>query len=308
MHRIPFGKGHGTENDFVLLFDPDDTLDLTDAAVTTLCDRRRGLGADGVIRVTRAPGIAAEDDSAWFMDYRNADGSVAQMCGNGVRVMTAFLETIGAVQLAAADELSVHTRAGVKTVRRHALGYAVDLGPWFIPGGSVALDRGWDTEVSLALHKNADGHDAPAMRPGLTVDVGNPHVVVAVSDQKSLAAADLRTAPALEPDPVGGANIEIIHPRHDSSADGGHITMRVHERGVGETRSCGTGAVAAALAARVWAGRGAPLLWDVTVPGGDLRVAIPDGDILRGDHVELAGPAVIVANGHLGDDFAAHLS
>ncbi len=96
---VPFVKGHGTENDFVLIPDLDAALDLTPAAVAAICDRRAGLGADGVLRVVRAAkhpdGAAYAAEAEWFMDYRNADGSVSEMCGNGVRVFARYLVDSG---------------------------------------------------------------------------------------------------------------------------------------------------------------------------------------------------------------------
>jgi diaminopimelate epimerase len=133
-------------------------------------------------------------------------------------------------------------------------------------------------------------------RPALSVDVGNPHTVLALADEAELAAADLTRAPAVQPLPPQGTNVELVVPLGESTADDGvlvgQVRMRVHERGVGETRSCGTGACAAALAVRTWAGAGAPDVWLVHVPGGTVRVRLlPSGD------VELAGPAAIVATG-----------
>ena len=281
MTALRVSKGHGTENDFVLLPDLDGELDLTPGLVAALCDRRAGLGGDGVIRVVRtaaAPGDAPAGPE-WFMDYRNADGSLAEMCGNGIRVFVAYLRREGLVSLADGASLAVGTRAGVKQVRRDGDLLAADLGPWSVTDGT--------TSVAVP--------GEPAGLPGLGVDVGNPHVVVALPDTDALAAADLTRAPALHPVPPAGANVELIVPM--PPADGvGHLVMRVHERGSGETRSCGTGAVAAVIAARAWAVEGAPDEWRVDVPGGRLRVRVEPGAVRSGAHVELAGPAVIVAD------------
>ncbi|KQT00936.1 diaminopimelate epimerase [Cellulomonas sp. Leaf395] len=293
-------KGHGTQNDFVLLDDRDALVDLSAALVRGLADRRAGVGGDGVIRVVASEhlpeGVAAlaDDPSArWFMDYRNADGSVAEMCGNGVRVFAAYLERLG-LWNAADGELALGTRAGVRRVRRvpvpagvgDDVWYSVDMGRWHLPGGSQAVRDGADAEVVVAGLEVA--------RAGLSVDVGNPHVVLALGDEDELTAADLTRAPQVTPVPPHGTNVELVVPLGEHEApDGsqiGRVRMRVHERGVGETRSCGTGACAAALAVRTWAGTGAPDVWLVDVPGGTVRVSVlPDG------HVELAGPAVLVA-------------
>jgi diaminopimelate epimerase len=314
---IRFAKGHGTQNDFVLVHDPDGELDLTPAQVAGLCDRRGGIGGDGMIRVVRSsavptaeregiPGLGAAD---WFMDYRNADGSLAQMCGNGIRVFVHYLRQSGLVALADGESIQVDTRAGTKTVRRAGDLYSADLGPWFVVGGQEAAEAGFDATVHLR------GDDIGL--PGLRLDLGNPHVVVALPTLALLADADLSVAPRVQPRPGQGTNVEVVVPRHHGTADVGHLTMRVHERGVGETRSCGTGAAAAALAARVWGGSQAPDRWVVDVPGGRVDVTVnaaatpvdgsPDGGaragasgqdgLLGGASVELCGPAVIVATG-----------
>jgi diaminopimelate epimerase len=299
---VRFAKGHGTQNDFVLIPDPDGLLDLDAATVAGWCDRRAGLGGDGLIRVVRtqaagearpapAPAELEASTPEWFMDYRNADGSLAEMCGNGLRVFVAYLQHLGLVALADGDQLTVATRAGVKRVRREGDVLAADLGPWHIPGGAGSAAVGADVEVSVP--------GLPPALPGLSVDVGNPHVVLALPDVDRLVGADLTLAPAVTPVPEHGTNVELVVPLHDATAATGHLRMRVHERGVGETRSCGTGAVAAVLAARVWAGEGAPHRWHVEVPGGRLRVTVPRGSLLDGDAVELAGPAVVVAEGTL---------
>lgn len=292
-------KGHGTQNDFVLLDDRDALVELSPALVRGLADRRAGVGGDGVIRVVASENVpegvsalAEEPAARWFMDYRNADGSVAEMCGNGVRVFAAYLERLGLWD--GTGELALGTRAGVRRVRRVAVPagigddvwYAVDMGTWHLPGGSQAVRDGADAEVAVAGLEVA--------RAGLSVDVGNPHVVLALGDEDELTAADLTRAPEVTPVPPNGTNVELVVPLGEHEApDGslvGRVRMRVHERGVGETRSCGTGACAAALAVRTWAGAGAPDVWLVDVPGGTVRVTVlPEG------HVELAGPAVLVA-------------
>jgi diaminopimelate epimerase len=289
---LRFVKGHGTQNDFVLVVDPDGTLDLPASLVATLCDRRAGIGGDGLIRVVRSAalpeGTAQDGQAEWFMDYRNADGSPAEMCGNGIRVFARYLTESGLVRLREGEEVAVGTRAGVKRVRRDGDGFAVDLGPWRIVGGDQAASAGADATVTLP------GEHVGL--PGLSVDVGNPHVVVALPDDARLAAADLTRPPAVHPVPPSGVNVELVVPEHETRA---HLRMRVHERGVGETRSCGTGAVAAVLAARVWAGERAPDAWDVDVPGGRVMVRAPHGQLIAGESVELSGPAVLIADGEV---------
>jgi len=282
--QLTFTKGHGTENDFVLVPDVDGELDLTAEQVRRLTDRHAGIGGDGVIRVVRTTAAAEVSDQAdraeWFMDYRNADGSPAEMCGNGVRVFVRYLLREGLVP-EAADELVVATRGGPKTVRLDDGMPAVDLGEWRMVGGEQALAAGGDATVRVI--------GLPDELPGLSFDLGNPHTVVLLPGEPELAQADLSRAPVVDPVPAHGTNVEFVVPLAP-----GHLAMRVHERGVGETRSCGTGAAAAALAARAWAlsGGGEPVDdWRVDVPGGTVRVRV------LGDHVELSGPAVLVADG-----------
>jgi diaminopimelate epimerase len=290
--RLAVTKGHGTRNDFVLLDDRTGALGLDAALVRTLADRRGGLGADGVIRLAPSSAVPdataslAEDSGAtWFMDYRNADGSAAEMCGNGVRVLAAFTERLGLWD--GSGELVLGTRAGVRRVRREAdptggpdPWYAVDMGPWQLTGGDAAGVAGYDAEVTVR------GLDVA--RPALRVDLGNPHTVLALGATAELGAADLGVAPAVTPAPPSGTNVELVVPLGERPDGTGAVRMRVHERGVGETQSCGTGACAAAVAVRTWAGAGAPDVWWVEVPGGLLRVRVTD------DRVELAGPAVLV--------------
>jgi diaminopimelate epimerase len=283
---IAFTKGHGTGNDFVLIPDPDGELELSDDQVAVLCDRRFGIGADGILRVVRSRAIddgadAAQSGAEWFMDYRNADGSKAEMCGNGIRVFARYLADAG---LAVIDEAAVliGTRAGVKSVTRSDLGFEADLGSWRVEPDEVLV--------------RARGLGVP--RPGLGIDVGNPHVVVALSGGDELEALDLMVRPQLQPEPPRGANIEFVVPSDPLVRDGvGSIRMRVFERGVGETLSCGTGVAAAALAVRHWAGQAAPDRWTVEVPGGTLGVRMLR---VRGDlHVLLSGPATLVYSGEV---------
>ncbi|WP_104170106.1 diaminopimelate epimerase [Cryobacterium sp. M23] len=284
---LNFTKGHGTGNDFVLFSDPDGQIDLTPSQIRAICDRRFGIGSDGIIRAVRSTSLAAgaialaEDDAAeWFMDYWNADGTVSEMCGNGIRVYTRFLVEQGLTTLDRGDTLCIGTRGGVRDVQRGATGYQVDLGRWRLDG----------------IEPLVRAKDLPVARPGLGINVGNPHVVVALADDDELAGVDLTFVPQLDPDPAAGANIEFVLPGDPLVVNGvGRIRMRVHERGSGETLSCGTGAAAAALATRHWAGAGAPNQWQVEVTGGTLGVRMfPTED---GEHVSLSGPAELVFDG-----------
>ncbi|GMA39237.1 diaminopimelate epimerase [Mobilicoccus caccae] len=287
--NLAFTKGHGTENDFVLVPDLDGELDLSDVQVRFLADRRAGLGGDGVIRVVRTekadePDVRAlAPEAEWFMDYRNADGSRAEMCGNGTRVFAAYLLREG---LVSGRRIPMATRAGAKMAvvsegSNGELSYAVDLGPWRLVHPDAPTGQGYDTLVALP------GMDT---LPGLSLDLGNPHVVVVLPESVDLMDVDLTHPPVLNPAPESGANVELVQ-----MLGPGHLQMRVHERGVGETRSCGTGAAAAALALMSWSGAPADHEeWRVDVPGGTLLVRA-----LPGQRVELAGPAALVADGRV---------
>ncbi|AJM77408.1 diaminopimelate epimerase [Rathayibacter toxicus] len=285
--ELHFTKGQGTGNDFVLFSDPDGAVELSSAQIAMICDRHFGVGADGVIRAVRsraisegAAALAQEPEAEWFLDYHNADGSVAELCGNGIRVYAAFLLAGGLASLDPGDTLPIGTRVGVRDITRSGAGFQVDLGRWKIAGGEP-LVRAKELKVA---------------RPGLGIDLGNPHVVVALSNDEELESADLAFLPQLEPEPVDGANVEFVVPGEPLVHDGiGRIRMRVHERGSGETLSCGTGAAAAALAVRHWAGPRAPQSWRVEVAGGTLGVTMFATE--EGEHVGLSGPADLVFTG-----------
>ncbi len=260
-----FLKGHGTENDFVLLPDHDGSVhgDLSAARVRALCDRRAGIGGDGVLRVIRAAALTPPADGPeWFMDYRNSDGSLSEMCGNGIRVFARHLVEEG---LAPADApIPIATRAGVRTVAHDGEVWTVDMGVVRILGETKVSvdDRSW---------------------PALHVDVGNPHAVVVVDDLEE--AGRLYEEPAYDAGRYPqGVNVEFVVRRGPD-----HIAMRVHERGSGETRSCGTGVCAAAVATATGDGPGR---WRVDVPGGELEVSRDESG-----RVFLTGPAAIVARG-----------
>ncbi|AQT74754.1 MULTISPECIES: diaminopimelate epimerase [Streptomyces] len=273
---LPFLKGHGTENDFVIVPDPDNAVELPASAVAKLCDRRAGIGGDGVLHVVRSaahPEAAhLADEAEWFMDYRNSDGSVAEMCGNGVRVFARYLQYAGHVE---PGDLAVATRGGVKRVH---------------------LDKGGDVTVSMGRAALPEGEVTvsvgPRSWPARNVNMGNPHAVAFVESLDD--AGNLLTAPLSSPASAypTGVNVEFVVDRGPR-----HVAMRVHERGSGETRSCGTGACAVAVAAirrdgADPAATGEPATYTVDLPGGTLVITEhPDGQI------DMTGPAVIVAAG-----------
>ncbi len=274
-------KGHGTQNDFVLLPDLAGELDLTPQLVRALCDRHAGIGADGVLRVVRSENEPESEqvasDARFFMDYRNADGSLAEMCGNGVRVFLRYLQRAGLVEQSAV----VATRGGIVSVRSGA-------------GGNVSVRMGRPHVLA----------DRPVVTSALeapracvaAIHVPNPHVVVELPSLAELAAVDLGTAPIVDPPLPDGQNVEFVVRKAAR-----HLAMRVHERGSGETRSCGTGICAAVVAVAAADGTAADgSAWTVDVPGGSCEVVWhADGEI------ELCGPAVIVAEMDLDADWVA---
>lgn len=289
---IEFTKGHGTQNDFVVLPDPEVRLELTPGRIAALCDRRRGLGADGVLRVARAgalrragvlteypDGVAADD---WFMDYRNADGSIAEMCGNGVRVFAHYLAASG---METRDRYRVGSRAGARPVTVHSGGPV---------HGEVTVDMGRVRVLGESTATIAGGS-----YPGLGIDVGNPHLacVDAGLSAETLGKLDLTRAPghdlAMFP---RGVNVEIVTALDATGA----VDMRVFERGVGETRSCGTGTVAAATAVLAAAGL------DTATDSGEVTVRVPGGQVrvgLAGGAAWLRGPSELVAAGRIAADW-----
>ncbi|GAA2513408.1 diaminopimelate epimerase [Pilimelia columellifera] len=277
---VPFAKGHGAGNDFVILPDPDGALPLTAAQVAALCDRRRGIGGDGLLRVVRSAkhpdAVAMAGEAEWFMDYWNADGTQAEMCGNGVRVFARYLIESGLVGWPSGD-LRVATRSGVVPVRDDAAGLAAGLAPPRLGGPATAAVAGRELD-------------------GVAVDCGNPHLVCALPDAEDPAVLDLTAAPTLDPETFPtGANVEFVAAAEPVDGADLSVRMRVHERGVGETLSCGSGACAVAAAALADTGRDTGVV-AVHVPGGRLTVTVAD------EACWLAGPAVIVAAGvvHLG--------
>ena len=275
MNEYSFVKGHGTENDFVLVPDAGGRHELQAGQVALLCDRRAGIGADGVIRVVRTDAtddpaaVAARGEATWFMDYRNADGSLSEMCGNGIRVLGRFLATHADVD--PRDPLPVATRAGTK-VLTFADGD---------PLGEITVDMGapevlGETTVSVGDRTWSATH----------VSMGNPHAVAFVD---SLDEAGPLTEPpghdaGVYPD---GVNVEFVVRRGEH-----RLAVRVHERGSGETRSCGTGACAVAVAAALADGAERGTAYDVDLPGGTLRLVWTEDD-----RVLMTGPAVLVAEG-----------
>ena len=287
---LAFTKGHGTGNDFILVLDEHGQIEISAEQVASMCDRHFGIGADGLIRVTptaKSPEVShlleQEPGAQWFMDYRNADGTKAEMCGNGIRVFARYLLDNGLAELTSGSTLPIATRDGIKDLTATQTGFAVDLG-LFKVGDDETLVRARGLSVA---------------RPALEVNVGNPHRVVALADNAELESIDLGRAPILEPEADGGANVEFVVLDEPLIKEGvAGLTMRVHERGVGETLSCGTGIAAAAIAIRHYAG-GEQNYWKVTVPGGQVAVRMfPAED---GEHVSISGPAELTYSGNWGD-------
>lgn len=273
---LPFIKAHGTENDFVVIIDVDDQLEqlgvLDQDLVASLCDRRAGVGGDGFLRVVR------DHEGQWFMDYRNADGSIAEMCGNGIRV---FAHVLAAQGLETEREFDVATRAGIKHIVMHELSGDGPHGP---SHARVEVGMGHVEVTGVSTARIGEFDFA-----GLGVDVGNPHLAAVIPGLSPSELAGLELSqPAFDHEFFPhGVNVEILTEMKDSA-----VHMRVWERGVGETRSCGTGTVAAARAALADAGveNGSVT---VNVPGGALTISITD------DEATMTGPSVIVARGEV---------
>ena len=288
MTSIAFTKGHGTGNDFVLVLDADGELALSSKQIAKICDRRFGIGADGFIRVVKSAKLpegkeilAIEPAAVWFMDYYNADGNAAEMCGNGVRIFARYLLDRGLAKIEGGSTLAVGTRAGVKDLTQSSNGFAVDLGRW-----------------KLTTEFTVEAKGIEVARPGQGIEIGNPHVVVALSSDAELRELKLFEAPVVEPKPENGANVEFVVPSEPMIQNGvGYFSFRVHERGVGETLSCGTGIAAAALATRYWAGASAPNQWQVQALGG--LVAVRMFATEDGEHVSISGPAELTFDGEI---------
>jgi diaminopimelate epimerase len=249
--------GHGTQNDFLILFDPDDQLTISAEQVAAMCNRSTGIGADGMIRIIK-------NDGKWFMDYRNADGSIAEMCGNGIRVMARYLVAKGHQR---EGIFAIDTRAGIKHLRVPA---DDDI--------SVNMGKVYDEMEQVSASVNGVTYS------GFNINVGNPHAVVFTDDLSTLGS--LETAPTVTP--AGsypeGVNVEFVEITAANEAK-----MRVHERGSGETQSCGTGTCAVALAATMKSGQQLPSRWVIYPPGGRLIVDI-DGH----SNATLTGPAELI--------------
>jgi len=249
--------GHGTNNDFVLVFDGENKLTFSADQVKRICDRSSGVGADGFIRITK-------EKNQWFMDYRNADGSIAEMCGNGIRVMARYLQERGHQ---ASGIYSIDTRAGRKFLA--------------VPDtGDISVNMGQVSQVPGQI----DVVESVNTYQGFNIEIGNPHAVVFTDDLALVG--DLKTAPVVTPADAypDGVNVEFAQFTGDNQ-----LKMRVFERGVGETQSCGTGTCAVALSATIQSKKSLPIKWIINPPGGQLFVEI-DGH----SNASLIGPAILV--------------
>ncbi len=278
---MQFSKYHGTGNDFVMIQDVADRIRLNRETIAALCDRRRGVGADGLIRIAPAP------DADFFMDYYNAEGEPAEMCGNGIRCLAKYVFDR---ELTSLTELDVLTRAGVKHLVLDAGDGAVrtvtvDMGPPALERKAIPM-AGEPTETFIGQQIQVGGR----MFTATALSMGNPHIVLFVDPAEDLAAVPVATlGPTIEvrEEFPNRTNVEFVQPTN------GRIKMRVWERGVGETMACGTGACASLVASVLagLAGRAA----EVEFPGGLLGVRWRQDD----DHLFLTGPAVCVYDGEL---------
>lgn len=295
-------KMHATGNDFVVYFDPDGIYEPTKAETIWLCDRHKGIGADGILRLTHPSMVSDvsntqldvynEAGSQWFMDYRNADGSLAEMCGNGTRAITLFAQRLGLAGEEGSEPFALATRAGVKYI--HALGDDPQLGEhiFTVEMGEFSMGNIGEYEVSIP--------QTPGFARGTFVDMGNPHVVsvlhtvagaelphnMASATLPSVAALDLTHKPQVSPQIPSDQNVEFVEvDTANVQGNEGTATMRVHERGSGETLSCGTGLCATAVTLHALSGIEH---WNIKVLGGAVRVDI------EGNNVLLTGSATLV--------------
>ena len=296
-------KGHATLNDFLMLVDPSCEVAVSGADIAAVCDRHGGIGADGFVRVVRTtalPGAgafaASVPEAEWFMDYYNADGSVAEMCGNATRLFAHVLDSEGLRPIADGESVTIGTRGGARTVTRLGDLWTVDMGPARLTRPEEADDEGWDTTVMVP------GLAGP--RAALSVEMPNPHTVVALGEEDELEAAvfagltDSAAPVVYDPLPEVGTNLELVVPLGeevdpDTQAPVGIARMRVLERGVGETLSCGTGCCAAAVALHTWTGPGAPEDYRLLVPGGEIGVHVGANPLAEDSTVLLTGPAAV---------------
>ena len=272
-----FAKYQGIGNDFVMVNDAADELTLTPEIARSLCDRRFGVGADGVIRV--APG----DEADFLMDYVNSDGSVSEICGNGIRCLAVFARAEG---LTAKDEITVATGAGRKTVTVQADGRVlVDMdAPIFEPEG-VPFDGDGNDPLHSKFEVDGDVFEVAVL------SMGNPHAVLFVEDPEVAPVTTL--GPVLESHPLfpHGTNVEFVKVESPQ-----RLVMRVWERGSRETMACGTGACAAAVAARLL--RGTEKQVTVALRGGELAIEW-SGSLTDEAPVFMTGPAVEVFRGQI---------
>lgn len=293
--RLGFDKMHGLGNDFIVIEDWAGELELTAAQVARLCDRHFGIGADGVILVRRA----LDPSAAAYMHYINSDGSLAGMCGNGIRCIAKYLVDHGQLP-AGGDSMVVETLSGPKPIRfttdgegRLALA-TVDMGepvllpsriPTSLPGEDAVVEAALPTEAGTMLFT--------------CVNMGNPHAVAFLEGGQ----AEVLTLPDGDFAALGrplethaafpeGCNIEFAR-LLDAAAepDGADIEMRVWERGCGETLACGTGACATAVAAALTGRRGRRSV--IRLRGGLLDVTWSEAD----GHVLMTGPATTAFSG-----------
>ena len=267
---MKFAKYQGTGNDFVMISDLTDGLRLTPDQVSALCDRRFGIGADGVIRV--APGSPETD---FFMDYSNSDGSVGEMCGNGIRCLAVFARDEG---LTDATSLRVETRAGLKVIEIQDHGrIRVDMGaPIFAPATIPVRWEGQD-----ALHTKLELENG--VLEVACLSMGNPHAVMFVDDLEGTPVTTLGRLIENHPAFPNGVNVEFVRVTSPDRLD-----MRVWERGSGATLACGTGACAGAVAGRLLRDAGRKVT--VGLPGGDLEVDW-EGSLKEQASAFLTGPA-----------------
>ena len=283
-------KGHATLNDFLM------QVAISGADIAAACDRHRGSGADGFVRVVRTTALpgggafaASVPEAEWFLDYYRADGTVAEMSGNAARLFAHVLDHEGLCPIADGESVTIGTRGGARTITRLGELWTVDMGPARLASPEEAEDEGWDTAVVVP------GLDGP--RAALSVEIAGPHTVVALGEEGELEAAafagltDSADPVAYEPAPEVGTNLELVVPLGEETDPDTQSSVGI--AGVGESLSYGAGCCAVAVALHAWTGPGAPEDYRLLVPGGEIGVHVGADPLGEDGSVLLTGPATI---------------
>lgn len=280
--KLNYTKGHSNGNDFILFEDTQNRFNLTPKQTKLICNRNKGIGADGIIRATQT---THTNKKLWFMDYRNQDGSLANMCGNGLRVFVEFLRNKKLISTTTGNTVLIDTRAGIKQVEITTNGYKVDMGTWCLPENLAT------TKTSCTITNLNTNY------PALSVNTGNLHTVTFLQKNQSLQQLNLSNKPKVHSPGEPNSNIEFAtKPTIENNVI--EIAARVYENGVGETLSCGTGTCAIAIAAKhLFPEISKHKIWHILLPGGPLKVEFKFTN--NEEHVFLSGNATLISEGTL---------